>query len=129
MDGRRRSWVAAGAAGLLAFLVLHFWVPPEGARFVICPFRRLTGLPCPGCGLTRAFAHLAKGEWSAAVLDHPLAPLLAVEIFVGWLTWGLLATGRLRQRLGASMDRIVLWHAAALLVVWVGRLVTGTLPL
>jgi uncharacterized protein DUF2752 len=124
----RRTWAIAGAAGLLAFLVLHFWVPPEGARFIICPFRRMTGVPCPGCGLTRAFAHLAKGEWAAALRDHPLAPLVALELLGAWLVWGLAETDRWRLAIASRVDRIVLWNGGALLVVWFGRIATGTLP-
>jgi Protein of unknown function (DUF2752) len=129
MDRGWRTWALAGAGGLLAVTALHFWVPPEGARFIICPFRRLTGLPCPGCGMTRAFAHLAKGEWSAAVRDQPLAPLLAAEMCIGWMAWSLPAAGRLRAAAVARLDRLALWHGFALCLVWVGRLATGTLPL
>jgi hypothetical protein len=28
----------------------------------VCPFRRLTGLPCPGCGLTRSWVAFAHGD-------------------------------------------------------------------
>jgi hypothetical protein len=128
MDRRWHCWALAGAAGMTALVALHFWVPPEGARFILCPFRRLTGLPCPACGMTRAFAHLAKGQWSAAVRDHPLAPLLAAEMCIGWAVWRLPAAGRLRAAAVARMDRLALWHVLALALVWVGRLATGTLP-
>jgi hypothetical protein len=107
---------------------LHLWVPPEGARFIVCPFRRLTGLPCPGCGMTRAFAHLAKGQWSAALRDHPLAPLLAAEICIAWVAWGLPAADRLRAVAIARLDRLALWHVVVLGLVWLGRLATGSLP-
>ena len=82
------GWALAGAGGVAAFAILHVWAPSDGPSFTICPLRRFTGLPCPGCGMTRAFAHLAKGEWSAAVHDHPLAPLLAAELALLWAAWG-----------------------------------------
>jgi hypothetical protein len=109
-------------------VVLHYWVPPGGASFILCPFRRLTGLPCPGCGMTRAFAHLAKGEWSAAVRDHPLAPFLAAELCIGWVSWSLPAARRLRAATVARMDRLALWHLLALTLAWVGRMAAGALP-
>jgi len=49
-----------------------------------CPLRRLTGLPCPGCGLSRACAALSRGDVREALAVHafalalpPLALLLA----------------------------------------------------
>ncbi|MCH5188595.1 MAG: DUF2752 domain-containing protein [Oscillospiraceae bacterium] len=46
-----------------------------------CPIKRLTGLPCPGCGMTRGCLSLIKLDFSAAVHWHPLCfivPLLGV---------------------------------------------------
>ncbi len=42
----------------------------------ICPFHNLSGLPCPGCGLTRAFVCLGHGQIGAAFHWHPLGPFL-----------------------------------------------------
>jgi hypothetical protein len=43
---------------------------------VICPFRRMTGLPCPGCGLTRSWVYLVHGQWSDAVTANPFGVVL-----------------------------------------------------
>jgi hypothetical protein len=107
-------------------------LPPEGPRFVVCLFRRLTGVPCPGCGLTRSWAHLAKGEWSASLRAHPLGPLLAAELAAAWLLWACAplaaAAVRLRDRAAGAVDRLAVWHAVAFIAVWICRLATGTLP-
>jgi hypothetical protein len=121
-------WALAGAGGVAALLVLHVWTPPDGPGFIICPLRRFTGLPCPGCGMTRAFAHLAKGEWSAAIHDHPLAPLLAAELALAWAAWGVAAAGLARFRWIARSELVALGHVAVLVAVWLGRMATGTLP-
>jgi len=109
-------------------LLFHLWVPPEGAGFAVCALRRFTGLPCPGCGMTRALAHLAKGEWSAALRDHPLAPLLAAELALSWAAWGGAAAGLLRLPRLTKPELVVLGHVGLLVAVWLGRMATGTLP-
>ena len=72
-------------AGFAAVLVLHFARLSDNRYFSICQFRRLTGLPCPTCGVTRSLAMLAKGEWQRAIAYHPLGPLVAVALCGGWL--------------------------------------------
>jgi len=41
-------------------------------EFPICPTAGLLGLPCPGCGLTRATLLLFQGEFAKALELHPL---------------------------------------------------------
>ena len=43
-----------------------------------CVFRRVTGVPCPGCGMTRAYLAAARLDFGAAFFFHPLWPLPAV---------------------------------------------------
>ncbi|WP_207662140.1 DUF2752 domain-containing protein [Clostridium sp. AM58-1XD] len=37
-----------------------------------CPIRYVTGIPCPGCGMTRAFLSLLSGHVREAFSYHPL---------------------------------------------------------
>ncbi|HVS00812.1 MAG TPA: DUF2752 domain-containing protein [Thermoanaerobaculia bacterium] len=115
-------------AALAGLLLLRAWVPVEGAQASICIFRRVSGIPCPGCGMTRAFAHLAKGEWREAVVDHPLAPLLALELGLAWAIWGCALAGWVPFRLPHWFGGLLLAHVAVLAAIWLGRLSTGTLP-
>jgi Protein of unknown function (DUF2752) len=122
------KWIAAGLAGAAGFLVLRSWVPPPGTRFTVCLLRRFTGLPCPGCGMTRAFAHLAKGEWAAAAVDHPFAFVLAVELGLAWLAWGTALVRGRPVRMPPWFERAAFVHLLVLTSFWLGRLSTGTLP-
>lgn len=121
-------WVLAGLAALGGFLLFRSWIPAPGAQNTVCLLRRLSGLPCPGCGLTRAFAHLAKGEWSAAASDHPFAFVFAAELGVAWLAWGTALARRRPVRSPAWLESAVLAHLAVLVAFWLGRVSTGTLP-
>lgn len=127
-DRSWRLWLLAGFVGLAGLAVLHVWTPSGDPSTAVCLSRRLFHLPCPGCGLTRAFAHLAKGEWAAAFVLHPLAPVLALEAILGWLAWGAALAFRRPLRLPFTVDALVLGHGAVLCALWLGRVATGTLP-
>ena len=53
--------------------------------FPLCPLASSFGIPCPGCGLTRATLALLHGDVRAALHFHPLVWLLApvFALFVG----------------------------------------------
>jgi hypothetical protein len=49
---------------------------------VMCTWRRLIGVGCPGCGLTRSFAFMAHGHVADALAMNKLGPLLFVLVAV-----------------------------------------------
>ena len=44
-----------------------------GAMPFFCPFKALTGIPCPGCGMTRAMLSLTKGDFRGAFGYNPFS--------------------------------------------------------
>jgi len=46
-----------------------------------CPAALFFGVPCPGCGLTRATLAMLRGDLGAALHFHPLSPLLVPLFF------------------------------------------------
>ena len=75
--------------GALALVLLAAALPSQGAGVPICLFRYVTGLPCPGCGLTRSFSCILHGEFERGYEFHPfgfvLLPLfvfIAVTVFI-----------------------------------------------
>ncbi len=54
-----------------------------------CPMRTLTGFPCAGCGLTRAFVDLAGGRITEAAGMNPMAfPVAALMLYCAWFRYG-----------------------------------------
>jgi hypothetical protein len=45
-----------------------------------CSFKNLTGLPCPGCGLTRSIVAGLHGDFSASLSYHKLGLLTLVYV-------------------------------------------------
>lgn len=75
--GSRRLALLRALAGAYALFAA---AAPLGRLPSPCPFRRLTGLRCPLCGLTRATRALTRGDVGGALALHPLAPPLWVAV-------------------------------------------------
>lgn len=96
--GKRRRperWVTIFlAAGALAALVVAFVWPmnsiDEGRPS--CMLRLAVGLPCPGCGMTRAWVHMANGDVSGAFAYNLFGPIgfALAAILVGYVAWALI---------------------------------------
>jgi hypothetical protein len=109
--------VALGAAAVgAAWLKLGLATPP-------CLLARFAGLPCPGCGATRAARALLAGDFAAAWSTHPLfvaalAAAILAAIYAAATT--LFNLPRLRLRASpAAWTRIARWSAAGGLAAWV----------
>lgn len=48
------------------------------SRFYRCPFYAITGIPCPGCGMTRALLSALRMEWRQALHWNPMVYPLAL---------------------------------------------------
>lgn len=122
------AWCAAGLVGLAAATALVAWPLPADPAWTICQSRRWLGLPCAGCGMTRALSALAHGRWTDALALHPLAPALVLEALAAWIAWGCTAAGLLRPPGPRAVRLLLAGNVLALLGVWVVRLASGTLP-
>src|SRR5438105_1814127 len=98
--------------GLLAALVVALsMVVPEGRKFPkLCVFNRLTGLPCPACGLTRSFVGLGHGDLGTAINSHLLGP------FAYALMMGTATRLAVKPRAMVSLTRW-LWAVAVIVVL------------
>jgi hypothetical protein len=108
---------ALGVHGVLVLLGLPGWQ---------CPFLRLTGLPCPGCGLTRGCILLLRGDLQASIRFHAFAPIFLV--LIGILIVGTLlprsVTGPFISR-AETLERktgITIIILSGLILYWLARL-------
>jgi hypothetical protein len=62
--------------GAGAFIVAYF-NPTTAGFFPVCPLYYLTGIHCPGCGLTRGFHALFHGDVLTALHFNALLPVYA----------------------------------------------------
>ncbi len=111
------EWMAGlGALGVAVAAVVSPDHVEDGP--VLCPFRLLSGLPCPGCGLTRSWVYAVHGRWEDSFLAHPFG-LLTIAVVLG------LAVVTARARLGRgdvpSLQRLVRHRVVrVVLVAWAG---------
>lgn len=84
-----------------------------------CPFWKLTGLYCPGCGGTRAIRALLHGDILLSLRCHPLILYLAcfLTVFLGSNTLSLFSGGRIW---GMQWKNRWLWIAVVVTAVsWI----------
>jgi hypothetical protein len=126
-SARRRSeaWQAAALAALLGAAALTD--PNRPLPFDVCPFHRLTGLPCPTCGMTRAVCHAVHGHWALSVSAHPAGLILAAGL-VGWMLWAAARAWRgqpMAEALRRGVARALIVAGIAVSgVFWIAQLIS-----
>ncbi|MEZ4225303.1 MAG: DUF2752 domain-containing protein [Polyangiaceae bacterium] len=94
--------------------------------FPLCPTAGLFGIPCPGCGLTRATMAAAHGDFHGALQLHPLVFVVApVYITVlGTLGWSYVRGGGdkpLGPRANLAVSILAIGLFVALFGLWIAR--------
>jgi Protein of unknown function (DUF2752) len=114
----RRALLVAAGFGAAALLL--------GAGLVPCTFARVTHIPCPGCGSTRAVYALLRGDLHGVLRMNPLGPLLAllIVVFAAQTILQVLRDGHVSS--GKGTGHVFVVRAAFVLAVlefalWVAR--------
>lgn len=114
------------AAGLLLFYVFD---PASSGGFWVCPFHRLTGWYCPGCGGQRALHELLRGHFAAAFRFNPFAVLVFLPLAgYAYAAYALRVLGIARLPGVAVRNWQVMALLAAMILFGVVRNVWGPLP-
>ena len=88
-NGARLATVILAGAVMLSSVAVFFFNPATTRFYPVCEFHRLTGLNCPGCGMTRGFYALLHGDILTALHDNVLVigVFLFASLRAGWFTF------------------------------------------
>lgn len=101
LDGRLtgRLYAAGVFIAVAALFAVAYGLHPDGIYHGAhqqlglppCGFVVMTGLPCPTCGMTTAFAYTIHGQWLRAVVAQPAGfaaalVCLAIGLLAAWAT-------------------------------------------
>jgi hypothetical protein len=127
--------VAAGAGAILAIASSLTPAPQGHATHLAlglppCGWVVSFGRPCPTCGMTTAFAHVADGQIWAAMVAQPFGALLAC--ITGVAGWGALHVAATGSMIGAASARfftrrVIAYLVALFIASWVYKIATFTM--
>ena len=83
-----------------------------------CVFRLMTGIPCPGCGMTRAWLAALRLDFAAAFAYHPLFWVVPIAFVLAFVREEV-ASSKLKR----GIDIAVTVLCVLVVVVWIVRLI------
>ena len=114
-------------AAIVGFGVVHLGLGMMGLSFWNCPILAATGVPCPGCGLTRATMQLFHGNISDSLQTHAFAPIFLMALLLMITVLVLPKSARIKiinfvNRL-ERRNGITAWVFSSLMFYWAFRLI------
>jgi hypothetical protein len=129
----RAQYFAVIALGSLTLMVARMLKPAaaglgthEQLGLPACIFHRLTGIPCPSCGLTTSFSHFAHFEFAASFLTQPFGFVLCAATAFSIPFFLIMVGRRVRwESLISSRSSRVLTYAglAMMLGGWIYKII------
>jgi hypothetical protein len=126
LESRREGLIIVGAGAL------HLGLSLAGLPAWSCPIRAVTGIPCPGCGLTHAVFQLLQGDITASLQTHVFAPIFILAFMV--LVFALFLPEKYRRALVSIIEDmethngLTSYLLLTLILYWCIRLM-GIIPL
>lgn len=84
---RRSRWFALSVSVLPLIGAIAYAQGMPHIPFLACPLRSLTGIPCPTCGMTRAFVAIAQGDVAQALNYHAFSPIVMAGFAIASVHW------------------------------------------
>lgn len=116
----KRWLLFLGLSGLLTFAVFYKPFLPS-----LCTMKTVTGLGCPGCGMTRSVVATAHGRIGEAVRWHLFGPAVFLAIVA---VWGATLIGWRIRWDHPWIVRSLVGFVVILFAYWGVRILQGTVP-
>jgi hypothetical protein len=130
-----RSSLLIVTLGLIGVFAVAAWLNPYQANgqartmethlqlgLAPCTFKRLTGLPCPSCGMTTSFALLMHGDLWNSLRANAVGTLLAIVGLV-YIPWSLASIACKRTLFIRSLEQtalvLTIFFVGLMLLRWV----------
>ena len=80
---RKEQWKQAAAINLTALAATLGYMVFMVSTGIFCPIRHFTGIPCAGCGMSRALGCLLRLDMAGSLRNNPaLLPCVAAVFFL-----------------------------------------------
>ncbi|MFW5739011.1 MAG: DUF2752 domain-containing protein [Myxococcota bacterium] len=92
----------------------------------VCPMAVIVGIPCPGCGMTRATLSALHGDFATSFRFHPLGMIIvplfatyAIAHAVSYIRHGVSQVDKIVS--GKWIDRFLVLLLITMIGVWIAR--------
>jgi hypothetical protein len=113
-----------GGLTLASCVLVALHDPNVPGSYGYCPFKALTGLDCPGCGMMRGMHSLLRGHPGQALNHNILLPVVLVLAVFAYGRWMLKSLGR-EVRPIQTPTWLIWASAAGVLAFWIVRNLGG----
>lgn len=111
-------WEDMKAVKWAIMLIIAYFVVGKNYLYSLCPMVVITGLPCPGCGLTRAGFLLLRGDFAQAFLLHPFIYLIVG--YAGFFCWNRYIC---KRRMGEGLKLLFSLLLVFMILYYIWRMV------
>jgi hypothetical protein len=105
-------------SGLVSYLYLKNYYSLPG---ISCPFRQITGVPCPTCFLTRSTCLALQGELEDSFKMHLFGPFVALFLII----WSIKSIKTKKLFPFSLTEKFLLIFSISLLSYWIYRMLYG----
>tara|TARA_Y100001968_G_scaffold333497_1_gene396716 strand:+ start:29098 stop:29478 length:381 start_codon:yes stop_codon:yes gene_type:complete len=106
-------------SGVTSYLILKSYY--SDLPGISCPFRQITGIPCPSCYLTRSTCFALQGDLGSSFRMHAFGPVFALLIII----WSIKSIKNKKLFPFLINEKYLVITTISLIIYWIFRLYDG----